>query len=124
MDELQRSLAAFRPELALVLGLVLVVIADTFLGRARNFLTRLLTVAALAGALGATLALQAAGTRATLFSGMLVLDPLGAALQLILIAAGLLTVLAFSFRNSRELHGLGQGELCSLACCSPPRATS
>ena len=32
MDSLAPSLAAFRPELALVLGLVLVVLADTFLG--------------------------------------------------------------------------------------------
>ena len=114
MDELSRSLAAFRPELALVIGLVLVVVADTFLGAARNLATRLLAVAALAGALGAAVALQAAGTRATLFSGMLVVDPLGTAFQLVLIAAGLLTVLAFSFRNSRELHGLGHGELYAL----------
>jgi NADH-quinone oxidoreductase subunit N len=114
MQELSRSLAAFRPELVVLLGLVLVVLADTFLGAARNLATRLLTAAALAGALGAALALQAAGTRASLFSGMLVLDPLGSAFKLILIAAGLLTVLAFSFRNSRELQGLGQGELYSL----------
>ena len=45
---------------------------------------------------------------------MLVIDPLSAAFKLVLIAAGLLTVLAFSFRNSRELHGLGQGELFAL----------
>ena len=45
---------------------------------------------------------------------MLVIDPLTVAFKLILIAAGLLTVLAFSFRNSRELHGLGQGELFAL----------
>jgi len=114
MQELSRSLSAFRPELALLIGLALVVLADTFLGRARDFATRLLTVAALAGALGAALALATAGTRETIFSGMLVIDPLGSALELILIASGLLTVLAFGFRNSRELHGLGQGELYSL----------
>ena len=114
MDELSRSLSAFRPELALLIGLALVVLADTFLGASRQFWTRLLTAASLAGALGAALALAASGTRATIFSGMLVIDPLGSALELILIASGLLTVLAFSFRNSRELHGLGQGELYSL----------
>ena len=114
MDELSRSLSAFRPELALLIGLALVVLADTFLGASRQFWTRLLTAASLAGALGAALALAASGTRATIFSDMLVIDPLGSALELILIASGLLTVLAFSFRNSRELHGLGQGELYSL----------
>ena len=114
MDELSRSLSAFRPELALLIGLALVVLADTFLGASRQFWTRLLTAASLAGALGAALALAASGTRGTIFSGMLVIDPLGSALELILIASGLLTVLAFSFRNSRELHGLGQGELYSL----------
>ena len=45
---------------------------------------------------------------------MLAVDPLGAAFKVVLIAAGLLTVLAFTFRNSRELHGLGQGELHAL----------
>ncbi len=45
---------------------------------------------------------------------MLVVDPLGAAFKVILVAAALLTVLAFSFRNSRELHGLGHGELYAL----------
>ena len=114
MDSLAPSLAAFRPELALVLGLVLVVLADTFLGTARNLAVRVLATGALVAAFGAALELQAARTSTTLFSGMLVVDPLGAALKLILIAAGLLTVLAFSFRNARELHGLGQGELYAL----------
>jgi NADH-quinone oxidoreductase subunit N len=45
---------------------------------------------------------------------MLVVDPLGAAFKVILVGAGLLTVLVFTFRNSRELHGLGQGELMAL----------
>ena len=65
MDELSRSLSAFRPELALLIGLALVVLADTFLGASRQFWTRLLTAAALAGALGAALALAASGTRGT-----------------------------------------------------------
>ena len=65
-------------------------------------------------ALGLAFNLQASGAKAALFSGMLVVDPLGAAFKVILVAAGLLTVLAFTFRNSRELRGLGQGELMAL----------
>ena len=114
MDTLSRDLMLFRPELALVLGLLLVVLADTFLGRSRDAATRFVTVAALAVAVGATLALQSAGARGTLFSAMLAVDPLGSALKLILLAAGLVTMLAFSFRNSRELQGLGQGEFHAL----------
>jgi NADH-quinone oxidoreductase subunit N len=114
MDELQRSLAWFRPETALTLGLLLVVLVDAFGGPWRNAAMRVLTAASLAVALGFTLELQAAGARGLLFSGMLVIDPLSAAFKLVLIAAGLLLVLAFSFRNSRELHGLGQGELFAL----------
>ena len=114
MDELQRSLAWFRPETALTLGLLLVVLVDAFGGAWRNVAMRVLTAASLAAALGYALELQAAGARGLLFSGMLVIDPLSAAFKLVLIAAGLLLVLAFSFRNSRELHGLGQGELFAL----------
>jgi NADH-quinone oxidoreductase subunit N len=114
MDELSRSIACFRPELALTAGLLLVVLADSFLGKARNLATRLLTAASLAAAFGFALQLQASAVKASLFSGMLVIDPLNVAFKLVLIAAGLLTVLAFSFRNSRELHGLGHGELFAL----------
>jgi len=57
METLSRDLMLFRPELALVLGLLLVVLADTFLGRSRDAATRFLTIAALAIAVGATLAL-------------------------------------------------------------------
>ncbi len=114
MEELQRSLAFFKPETALVAGLLLVVLADAVGARWRNTAARTLTLASLAVALGFAFNLQAAGARASLFSGMLVVDPLGAAFKVVLIAAGLLTVLAFTFRNSRELHGLGQGELHAL----------
>jgi len=114
MDELTRSLAWFRPETALVAGLLLVVIVDSIGGAWRGPVMRLLTVLALALSLGFALELQAEGAKASLFSGMLVIDPLSVAFKLVLIAAGLLTVLAFSFRNSRELHGLGQGELFAL----------
>jgi NADH-quinone oxidoreductase subunit N len=115
MEELLRSLALFKPETALVAGMLLVVIADTIGASWRNAAVRTLTLASLAVALGFAFNLQAAGANASLFSGMLAVDPLGAAFKVVLIAAGLLTVLAFTFRNSRELHGLGQGELHALA---------
>ena len=45
---------------------------------------------------------------------MLAVDPLGGFFKIILVLASLLVVLVFTFRNSRELHGLGHGELHSL----------
>jgi NADH-quinone oxidoreductase subunit N len=114
MEELLRSLALFKPETALAAGLLLVVIADSIGAAWRNAAVRTLTLASLAVALGFAFNLQASGAKASLFSGMLVVDPLGAAFKVVLVAAGLLTVLAFTFRNSRELQGLGQGELHAL----------
>src|SRR5512143_1078540 len=112
MEEVLRSLALFKPELVLTAGLLLVVIADSIGGAWRNAAVRGLTLASLVAALGFAFGLQSAS--GPLFSGMLVVDPLGSAFKVILIAAALLTVLAFSFRNSRELHGLGQAELYAL----------
>ena len=114
MHDLTRSLAWFRPETALALGLLAVVLVDSTLVAWRGPATRALAAASLAAALGFALELQAAGAQGTLFSGMLAVDALASAFKLVLVAAGLLTVLAFSFRNSRELHGLGQGELYAL----------
>ena len=114
MEELTRSLALFRPETALTAGLLLVVVADSTLAAWRSAAVRLLCLASLAAALGFAFELQASGASAALFSGAVVVDPLGAAFKVVLVAAALLTVLAFSFRNSRELHGLGQGELYAL----------
>ncbi len=114
MEELLRSLVLFKPELALTAGLLLVVLADSFLASWRNAAVRLLCLASLVCALGFAWRLQLASIQGSIFSGMLVLDPLGAAFKVVLIGAGLLTVLAFSFRNSRELHGLGRGELYAL----------
>jgi NADH-quinone oxidoreductase subunit N len=110
--EILESLALFRPEMALSIGLLLVVIADSIGGAWRNTAVRGLTLVSLASALGFAFGLRSASGAP--FSGMLVVDPLGAAFKLILIAAALLTVLAFSFRNSRELFGLGHGELYAL----------
>jgi NADH-quinone oxidoreductase subunit N len=114
MEELQRSLALFEPETALAVGLLLVVAVDSIGAAWRNAAMRLLTLASLAVALGLAFNLQASGAKGPVFSGMLVVDPLGAAFKVVLVAAGLLTVLAFTFRNSRELHGLGQGEFLAL----------
>ncbi|HXY42355.1 MAG TPA: proton-conducting transporter membrane subunit, partial [Vicinamibacteria bacterium] len=112
MEEILRSLALFQPEATLAAGLLLVVLADAIGGAWRNTAVRLLALASLALALG--LALRQTGAPGPVFSGMLVCDPLGGAFKLILIGASLLVLLAFSFRNSRELHGMGQGELYSL----------
>jgi NADH-quinone oxidoreductase subunit N len=114
MEELLRSLALFKPETTLVAGLLLVVIADSIGAAWKNAAVRTLTLASLAVALGLAFNLQASGVKASTFSGMLVVDPLGAAFKVVLVAAGLLTVLVFTFRNSRELQGLGQGEFHAL----------
>jgi NADH-quinone oxidoreductase subunit N len=114
MHELLRSLSLFEPEVALVAGLLLVVLVDSTGAAWRNAAMRLLTLASLALALGLAFNLEASGAKGAVFSGMLAVDPLGAAFKVVLVAAGLLTVLAFTFRNSRELHGLGQGELYAL----------
>jgi NADH-quinone oxidoreductase subunit N len=114
MDEVLASLGLFLPETALTAGLLLVVLVDATGGAWRNGVVRGLSLGSLGAALGLAFALHGSGVSATLFSGMLVVDPLGAVFKILLVAAGLLTLLAFSFRNSRELHGLGHGELYAL----------
>jgi len=109
MNEVVRSLALFTPEIALTAGLMLVVLVDATGASWRNAVGRFLTVATLALALVLALRLLPAGSRgASIFSGMVVVDPLGLFFKVILLAASLLTVLLFTFRNSRELFGLGQ----------------
>jgi NADH-quinone oxidoreductase subunit N len=115
MDELLRSLGLFRPETALTAGLLAVVLIDAVGGALRNTLAKVVTLATLAVALGFAFQLLDGRASGPIFSGMVVVDPLGAAFKVILLSASLLTLLAFSFRNSRELHGLGHGELYSLA---------
>jgi NADH-quinone oxidoreductase subunit N len=107
------SLALFTPELALTAGLLLVVLVDASGVSWRNRATRGLTLATLALALVLVLRLPA-GHSGPIFSGMLVLDPLGVLFKVLLLAASLLVGLLFTFRNSRELHGLGQGEFHAL----------
>jgi NADH-quinone oxidoreductase subunit N len=113
MDEIARSLALFRPEIALTSALLLVVLVDASGARVRDALNRVLTTAAFALALGLCLPLYDRPSD-TLFGGMLVLDPMAVFFKIILIAASLVVVLTFTFRNSRELHGLGQGEFYAL----------
>jgi NADH-quinone oxidoreductase subunit N len=114
MEEVLRSLALFRPEIALVLGLVLVVLVDAVGGAWRNGAVRALSLLSLAAAFYYAVELQTSGAEGDLFSGALVVDPLGAFFKIILVLASLLLVLAFTFRNARELHGLGHGEFHAL----------
>jgi hypothetical protein len=72
MEELQRSLALFRPESAVLAGLLLVVVVDSIGAAWRNAAMRLLTLASLAVALGLAFDLQASGAKGAIFSGMLV----------------------------------------------------
>ena len=112
MEEVVRSLGLFMPEIVVTAALLLVVLIDAGGAPWRNAAARLVTLAGLSLALGLAFGLQ--GRSASLFSGMLALDPLAVFFKVILIAASLLTVLLFTFRNSRELHGLGHGEFYAL----------
>ena len=114
MEEVIRSLGLFKPEIALTAGLLLVVIVDSIGAAWKNAAIRGLTIATLLAALVLAVELQASGAVGTAFSGMLAVDPLGGFFKIILVLASLLVVLVFTFRNSRELHGLGHGELHSL----------
>ncbi len=112
MTEILQSLPHFGAEIALTVALLLVVLVDSTGIRIRNGLCRGLTVLGLVAALPLS---AVSGRLATeIWSGMLVADPLGAFFKVVLVAASLLLVLAFTFRNSAELHGLGQGEFYAL----------
>ena len=63
---------------------------------------------------GPALCLPLQGRSALLFTGMVVLDPLALFFKVLLIGASLLVILAFTFRNSRELRGQSQGEFYAL----------
>jgi NADH-quinone oxidoreductase subunit N len=112
MAEVTQSLSRFWPEIALTVGLLLVVLIDASGIRARNAVNQLVSVATLAIALA--LCSTLAGQAGAIWSGMLIVDPLGVAFRVILIAASLVVLLAFRFTNSRELMGLGQGEFYAL----------
>jgi len=112
MDEVLQSVRRFLPELVLTGALLLVVLVDATRARFRDGLNRLLTMAALVAALA--LCGRLYGWSGEIFAGMLVLDPVAVFFKVLLVAASLLVVVAFTFDNSRELHGLGQGEFYAL----------
>jgi NADH-quinone oxidoreductase subunit N len=114
MQQVTQSLALFRPEMALTAGLLLVVLVDSIGARWRNPVNRFLTTATFVVALVLSLDLQSRGPSAAIWSGMVVVDPLGLFFKILLVTASLLTVLLFTFDNSKELHGLGQGEFYAL----------
>jgi NADH-quinone oxidoreductase subunit N len=111
MEEIQQSLARFLPEVALTVGLLLVLIVDASGVRGRDPVNRSLTLVTLGVALLLCPGSIADGFSGPIFSGMLALDPLAVFFKILLIGASLLLILAFTFRNSKELEGLGQGEL-------------
>ena len=112
MQEILPSLRSFLPELALSAALLLVVLVDASRVRGRDPVNRVLTVAALAAAL--VLAVRLKDVQGALFGGMVVLDPMAVFFKVLLVGASLLVALIFTFRNSRELAGLGQGEFYAL----------
>jgi NADH-quinone oxidoreductase subunit N len=114
MDEVLRSLNRSGPELILTAALLLVVLVDASGIAARNAMNRFLTALGLLSALFACPALARPEAAGPIYSGMLFVDPLGVFFKVLLIAASLLLLLSFTFRNSRELLGLGQGEFYAL----------
>jgi NADH-quinone oxidoreductase subunit N len=112
MNEIQQSLQRFLPEIALTGALLLVVLVDCLQATWKNAAMRVLTLAGLAGSLALCLGLR--GFAGEIWSGMMVVDPLGLFFKVLLIGASLLVALCFTFRNSRELHDQGQGEFYAL----------
>jgi NADH-quinone oxidoreductase subunit N len=112
MDEVLQSARRFLPELVLTGGLLLVVLVDATRASWRDGANRLVTAASLLAAL--VLCGRLYGWSGEIFSGMLVLDPMAVFFKVLLVAASLLVIVLFSFDNSRELHGLGQGEFYAL----------
>jgi NADH-quinone oxidoreductase subunit N len=114
MDEILRSLNRFGPELIVTAALLLVVLVDASGIAARNALNRLLSALGLVAALVACPALARPEATGPVFSGMLQVDPMGVFFKVLILGASLLLLLSFTFRNSRELFGLGQGEFYAL----------
>jgi NADH-quinone oxidoreductase subunit N len=112
MQDVLASVKRFEPELILTGALLLVVLVDATRTSWRNVVNRILTVGGLVLAL--VRAVELRGVTGEIFSGMAVFDPGGSFFEALLIGASLMVVLAFTFRNSRELHGLGQGEFYAL----------
>ncbi|HET7747191.1 MAG TPA: NADH-quinone oxidoreductase subunit N, partial [Vicinamibacteria bacterium] len=116
LAQVLESSRRFLPELALTAGILLVVLVDAFTsGRARDLLTRWLTVLALGTAL--VLAVGQQGWSGPIFGGMLVVDPTAVFFKALLVGASLLVLLTFRPHASREMAGLGLGEFHSLLLC-------
>jgi NADH-quinone oxidoreductase subunit N len=110
MDDVARSIALFWPELAVTLGLLLVVLADAVLARRRDQVCTALAAATLVVAMALLVGGPRGGGEA--FSGMIAIDPLGRFFRGLLVLASLLVVLMF--RARREMAGLGMGEFHTL----------
>lgn len=112
MEQVLESLSHFLPEVALTVGMLLVILVDASGISARNALTRGLTV--LTFLAGLYLCFREPGYAGTLFGGMAAVDPMSTFFKVLLLLAGLLVVLTLGFGTSRELWGLGQGEFYTL----------
>ena len=112
MNDVVRSLSRFYPELAVTGTLLLVVLVDATRTAWRNVAARALTLGGLVLALVLTAGQR--GASEEVFGGMIVLDPMAVFFKMLLIGAALIVVSIFTFRNSSELSGLGQGEFYAL----------
>ncbi|HXH98923.1 MAG TPA: NADH-quinone oxidoreductase subunit N [Sphingobacteriaceae bacterium] len=106
------SLHYFRPELALTCGFLLVIIADLFFKKIYSlpFYITLLCFFAV----GFYTIQQLHTAPANLFSGMIIIDHLGALFKLIFLLAGLLFI--FFLKNNRQFiaHNKGTGDIFSI----------
>ncbi len=112
MTDVLSNLSRFWPEVALTVAILAVVLVDASGIPERHRLTHGLAVAGLLAAGG--LLFIAPASLGPSWGGMLATDAFSAFFKALLIGATLLVLLAFTFRNSRELAGLGQGEFHAL----------
>jgi NADH-quinone oxidoreductase subunit N len=112
MNDVLRSISCFYPELAITGTLLVVVLVDATRMAWRNVANRALTLGGLVLALVLTAGQR--GVAEEVFGGMIVLDPMAVFFKMLLIGASLIVVAIFTFRNSSELSGLGQGEFYAL----------
>jgi NADH-quinone oxidoreductase subunit N len=112
MDEVTRSITLFLPEVILTIGILVVVLLDASLVKWRGAASHTVSVLTLLAALVVdVLRPTPAGE---IWNGMLAVDPLATFFKGILLGAALVVAAAFTFRNARELRGLGQGEFYAL----------
>jgi NADH-quinone oxidoreductase subunit N len=104
------NVALFRPELLLVVGMLLVVCIDATRARWRDSANFVLTALTLVGA--AALCWPLRGQTAYLWHGMVTLDSISLFFKVLLIGASFLVLLMF--KRSRELAGLVMSEFYAL----------